>query len=179
MISYAITDPSTLSFDHLDRDLERFSQKADMIVYRDKENNSYAQNAQYFIERALNYRFDKILLHGDYQLAETFKADGVHLTSRQFDKIVEAKSLGLFVVISCHTQEEAIRAQAYGVDMITFSPIFATPNKGTPLGTLAIDMLSKRVSLPIIALGGIITQGHIDACKANGASGFASIRYFL
>jgi len=179
MISYAITDPTTLSFDHLDRELERFSQKADMIVYRDKENSNYPQNAKYFMQRASNYRFDKILLHSDYQLAKTLRADGVHLTSRQFDAVKEAKSLGLFVVISCHTQEEAITAQENGADMITFSPIFATPNKGTPLGTTAIDMLSKKVSLPIIALGGILTQEHIDACRTNGASGFASIRYFI
>ena len=40
MISYAITDPSTLDFNHLERDLQRFSQKAAMIVYRDKSNVS-------------------------------------------------------------------------------------------------------------------------------------------
>lgn len=178
MISYAITDPSTLSFDHLHQDIERFSTKADMIVYRDKKNLNYPSNAKEFIDLASNYPFKKILLHSDYQLARSLGADGVHLTSSQFDDIIKAKSLGLFVVISCHTPNEAIVAQKCGANMITFSPIFATPNKGIPLGVVVIDMLRKKVSLPIIALGGILTQEQIDACKANGASGFASIRYF-
>ena len=178
MISYAITDPSTLSFDHLDQNLQRFSQKADMIVYRDKTNDNYPNSAKLFIEHASNYPFAKILLHTDYQLAHKLKADGVHLTSRQFDDIGKAKALGLFVVISCHTHKEAISAQEYGADMITFSPVFATPNKGTALGATAINRLKELVTLPIIALGGILTGEDIDACRVNGASGFASIRYF-
>lgn len=178
MISYAISDPSTLGFDHLDRDLERFSQQADMILYRDKQSDHYSPNAKYFIERASEYPFDKILLHSDYLLAERLGADGVHLTSMQFDDIESAKALGLFVIISCHSSDEAIMAQKYGADMVTYSPIFATPNKGKPLGVTELHKLTLQLSIPIIALGGILTQEHIEQCQMHGASGFASIRYF-
>jgi thiamine-phosphate pyrophosphorylase len=100
------------------------------------------------------------------------------LRSNQFDEIAKAKRHNLFVVISCHTSEEVERAEQLGADMVTLSPIFSTPNKGKPLGLGALNELQGIISLPIIALGGILTEEQIDACEAYGASGFASIRYF-
>ncbi len=178
MISYAITDPSTFSFERLDDDLKRISQKADMVVYRDKANDAYETFAEQFLAQAKNYSFDKILLHGTVELASKLTADGVHLRSNQFGEIAKAKRHNLFVVISCHTVDEAKKAEALGADMITYSPIFSTPNKGKPLGLGALKELQGIISLPIIALGGILTQEQIDACQAAGASGFASIRFF-
>jgi len=180
MIAYAITDPLTLNFNTLTADLIRFSTRANVIVYRDKLTPFYTSNAKIFLREARNYPFSKILLHSDYQLAHELKADGVHLKSTQFDKITKAKALGLFVTMSTHTPEEALKAQSLGADMITFSPIFETPNKGEPKG---VDFLKTIVStvdpLPVIALGGILTEKHITLCEQSGAKGFASIRYFL
>jgi thiamine-phosphate pyrophosphorylase len=176
MIAYAITDPTTLDFTHLKQDLKRFASKASMIVYRDKNNSNYAQHAKVFVKNAKG--FDKVLLHGDYLLANILDATGVHLKSTQFDDIVEAKKLGLFVVISTHTLSEALKAQELGADMITFSPIFDTPNKGTAIGTDVLKHVVSSVTIPVIALGGILTQEQIASCIKVGAKGFASIRYF-
>ncbi|WP_309498666.1 thiamine phosphate synthase [Sulfurovum sp.] len=176
MIRYAITDPLTLDFNYLEHDLKRFSQKASMIVYRDKDNANYAYNAKLFVENAKG--FEKVLLHREYLQANTFGADGVHLSSTQFRDISKAKKLGLFVVISTHTPDEAKLAKALGADMITYSPVFETPNKGKALGLKALEALLQTVDIPVIALGGILTQEQIDSCEKSGASGFASIRYF-
>lgn len=178
MIAYAITDPSTLNFNTLVNDIQHFAQKADMIVYRDKSTRNYAQNAKLFIREAKKHAFSKVLLHRDYRLAYELGADGVHLTSTQFDEIKNAKSLGLFVVISTHSLKEACDASSKGVDMITLSPIFDTPNKGKAKGLEFLLNVANFVDMPIIALGGILTQNHIDACEEYGAKGFASIRYF-
>ena len=178
MISYAITDPSILSFGRLDDDLKRISKKSDMIVYRDKSNPDYEISAGQFLAQAKHYSFEKILLHSTVDLASKLGADGVHLRSNQFDEVVKAKNHNLFVIISCHTVDEAKKAEELNADMITYSPIFATPNKGTPLGLGALKELEGIISLPIIALGGILTQDQILACKVAGASGFASIRFF-
>ena len=178
MIAYAITDPTTLNFQTLSTDLQNFSSRADMIVYRDKSTSTYAKNAKRFIEETNRFSFNRVLLHSDVALAHELKADGIHLTSTQFSEIVEAKSLGLFVVISTHSLEEAKHAEALGVDMITFSPIFKTPNKGKPKGVEVLQEVVSKLSLPIIALGGIVTDKHIKQCEQSGAGGFASIRYF-
>ena len=178
MIRYAITDPSTLHFQTLLRDLTRFSKNAEMIVYRDKLNSNYASDAKRFIVEAQKFSFSKILLHGDHLLAKKLNADGVHLKSTQFLEIEKAKALELFVIVSTHTQEEAKKAEALGADMLTYSPIFASPNKGKPKGEKELRNLISMLSIPVIALGGIVTQEHIALCEDNGAFGFASIRFF-
>jgi len=176
MLTYAITDPTTLHFDHLADDLDYFSTKASMIVYRDKMTPEYVKNAKLFVENAKN--FERVLLHGEYTLAKECHADGVHLTSTQFDDIVKAKALDLFVIVSTHSKDEAKDAEALGADMVTFSPIFNTPNKGKAVGLEMLKEVVSTVGIPVLALGGILTQEQIDACDAVGAKGFASIRYF-
>ena len=49
MIAYAVTDPSTLDFNHVKQDLQRFALKASMIVYRDKDTPHYTNNAKVFL----------------------------------------------------------------------------------------------------------------------------------
>jgi len=178
MIAYAISNPSTLNFQTLKSNLKRFAQKADMIVYRDKESADYEANAKQFMVEAREHAFTKILLHTDYKLAHKLKADGVHLNSTQFSEIENAKALGLFVVISTHSKEEALQAQNLGADMTTFSPIFSTPNKGEPKGVEVLRDVISSLEIAVIALGGIVEQEQIDLCEEAGAFGFASIRYF-
>lgn len=176
MIAYAITDPSTLDFNTLEHDLERFSQKASMIVYRDKE--SACSRAADFVQTAKDFGFKKVIIHGNYSLAKSTGADGVHLTSQQLGEIPAAKAKGLFVVVSTHTLVELKKAEDMGADMATFSPIFETPNKGLPVGLEVLENMTSQVTIPVLALGGIVTQEQIAACERSGASGFASIRYF-
>ena len=176
MISYAITDPSTLDFNHLEHDLKRFSQKASMIVYRDKSNASMYDVD--FVKAAKAFDFEKVIIHGDPVSANAVGADGVHLSSVQLNEITDAKAMDLFVVVSTHTVEELKKAELLGADMATFSPIFETPNKGLPVGLEVLAYAISQVNIPVLALGGILTQEQVRACEIAGASGFASIRYF-
>lgn len=176
MIAYAITDPSTLNFNTIETDLSRFLEHASMIVYRDKVTQKYKENAKLFIDSTKG--FDKVLLHGDSLLAHTLNADGVHLKSTQFSQIQAAKKFGLYVVVSTHTLEEAIKVEKLGANMITLSPIFNSPNKGKPIGLELLREVTSVLSIPVIALGGILTQDQIASCVNAGAKGFASIRYF-
>ena len=178
MLAYAITDPSTLSFDSLCEDLRRFSVQADWIVYRDKHTRHYLRNALAFLNAASGEGFARRLLHGDVTAAYELGADGVHLRSDQLDEIARAKSLDLFVIASTHTLPEARKAQAAGADAVTFGPVFATPGKGAPVGVDALQATTEALSIPVIALGGILSQAQIEACEKSGAAGYASIRYF-
>jgi len=178
MIAYAITDPSTLSFSTLSYDLELFSQRADMILYRDKSCSNYSSHAKTFLLEARQHAFTRILLHGDYKLAAKLGADGVHLMASQAGMIAPAKALGLFVIISTHTFKEIHAAVQLGADMVTFSPIFRSPSKGRPKGLELLRQVVLAMPIPIIALGGIVTLSQIHAVEACGVAGFASIRYF-
>jgi len=180
MIAYAITDPSTLDFNTLQHDLKRFFKKASMIVYRDKlrDKSDVNMKAVDFVEAAKGFAFEKVIIHGNYSLAKNTGADGVHLTSLQLDDIPVAKAKDLFVVVSTHTLEELKKAELLGADMATFSPIFETPDKGLPVGLEVLKNMISQVNIPVLALGGIITEEQIAACESSGASGFSSIRYF-
>jgi len=181
--SYLITDPSLYGHDaielceHLDNVLQHHT--VDFFCFRDKTTSIYPQLAQVFIEKIRNHSDAKILLHGDYTLARELGAHGVHLTSTQFGSIKEAKESGLYVIISTHTHEEAFLGQEMGADAITYSPIYASPNKGNPKGLEDLKQIVDKIRVPIFALGGITTQEQINAVSTTGVYGFASIRYFI
>ena len=181
--SYLITDPAFYGNtpDTLKSSLTTVFSKhiPDFAVFRDKQTHSYDELAQTFIGECRTYCITKVLLHGDYRRASSLKADGVHLTSTQCDAILEAKALGLYVIISTHTPLEALKAQELGADAITYSPIFTSPNKGEPKGLEDLKEIVAKIRVPIFALGGIVTQEHIKAVSTTGAYGFASIRYFI
>jgi len=82
------------------------------------------------------------------------------------------------VVASAHSLQELHTIKKLGGDMATFSPIFATPNKGMPKGVRALKKVVRRSRLPILALGGIIRKKEVAQITRTKAAGFASIRYF-
>ena len=151
----------------------------DFIVLRDKQTSDYPTLAKTFIRVCRSHNVPTVLLHADCTLAHDLGADGVHLTSNQSDLIVKAKALGLYVIISTHTHEEALKAQNLGADAITYSPIYESPNKGEPKGLEDLKEIVDKISIPIFALGGITTEEQINAVEKCGVFGFASIRYFI
>jgi thiamine-phosphate pyrophosphorylase len=181
--SYLITDPSYYgsSANLLELSLNSILSQTlpDFALFRDKKTQCYDELAKVFIDVSCHYSIPKVLLHGDYLLAKALGADGVHLTSTQFDEIIEAKNMGLFVIISTHTHDDALRAQELGVDAITYSPIFNSPNKGEPKGLEDLKEIVAKIRVPIFALGGITTEEQIKAAAECGVYGFASIRYFI
>ena len=183
MKSYLITDPTLYGndTDSLESALEVVLSHTlpDFALFRDKKTVHYTTLADIFVQTCIAYKIPKILLHGDYVLAKKLGAHGVHLTSTQFDDIAFSKALGLYVIISTHTHDEALKAQELGVDAITYSPIFASPNKGEPKGLEDLKEIVDKIRVPIFALGGIVTQEHINAVEECRVYGFASIRYFI
>lgn len=183
MKSYLITDPLfygqdavTLN-DQLQSVLKNHT--PDFALFRDKQTSEYLLLARTFFEVCRLNHVPKVLLHGDYRLAHDLGADGIHLTSSGFEAIAKAKALGLYVIISTHTHDEALKAQTLGVDAITYSPIFPSPDKGEPKGLEDLKRIVDKIRIPIFALGGILSQEQITAVEATGAYGFASIRYFV
>ena len=184
LISYLITDPKYYS-----NDIKKFekklretlnTKKVDMACFRDKSSVNFKELAKCFVSVCKEFKIGKILINSDYKLASNLGANGVHLTSTQFDKIKEAKKLDLYTIISCHNYKDIENAQKKHVNAITYSPIFETPNKGEPkgLGKLT-EIIRVYEDLDIIALGGIISQFHVEQISKSKAFGFASIRYFI
>ncbi len=147
-------------------------------LYRDKTNLNYNLQAAHFMEVCSQFADVKSFIHQHVDLAKELGATGVHLASGQYSEIVRAKELELEVIISTHSHEEVMRAQKLGADAVTYSTIFASPNKGKPKGVKDLKELIGKCDINIFALGGIVTKEHIDIIEEAGAYGFASIRYF-
>jgi thiamine-phosphate pyrophosphorylase len=181
--AYAITDPKYYgrSPQELKASLRNFYHTAtpDFLCYRDKSTADYEAMARSFILTCKELGIEATLLHSDVLLSHKLGAYGVHLTSEQFDRITQAKAYGLFCVISTHSEEEIQRAIQLGADAVTYSPIFATPNKGNPKGLEDLKEKVAKIKTKIIALGGIISDEDVTKIKTTGAYAFASIRYFV
>lgn len=181
---YLITDPKHYSnnSDLFRKNLTRVlkNNEIDMICFRDKESENFEELAKIFVDTCKDFNIEKILLNSNYELAKNLGANGVHLTSNQFEEIKEAKRLGLYVIISCHTFSEIEKAQNAYVNAVTFSPIFDTPNKGEPKGITSLkEAINLYEDMDIIALGGIVKDEQIELISKTKAYGFASIRYFI
>lgn len=184
MIRYLITDPKYYSNNQelFKKNLSKFlkKNKVNFACFRDKDSANFKELAEVFVKTCKEYEIEKILINGDFKLAKKLGADGVHLTSKQFNDIKKAKELNLYTIISCHNFSEIEKAQDKHVNAITYSPIFKTPNKGEPKG---IDRLKQTIKIyediDIIALGGIVNDEQVEQIKKTNAFGFASIRYFI
>jgi thiamine-phosphate pyrophosphorylase len=109
------------------------------------------------------------------------KFDGVHLTSQQSNQIAYAKQNNLYTIISCHNEEEILKAKYEGANAITYSPIFYKEDKDHPKGCENLKKIIEKYqdkNFRIIALGGIINNTQIGQVKNTNCAGFASIRYF-
>ena len=175
MIKYAISDPKFYS--NLDYAFNNFIRlkEANMLLFRDKNSNNYDKTAQEIIKiKSHNIKF---LLQNDIDLACKLGFDGIHFSSN-FIHLLKDAPPNLIKIASTHNIKEIELANQYGADFITFSPIFATPNKGKPKGLEGLKEAIKISKFKVIALGGIMSAEQICAVMKCGVAGFASIRYF-
>ena len=86
----------------------------------------------------------------------------------------------VLVGVSCHSMEEALKAEAAGANYILLGPVFDTPSKrryGPPLGLNKLSEVANRIRIPVLALGGITVE-RVRPCLEAGATGIAGIRLF-
>ena len=111
----------------------------------------------------------KILVNSRADVAKVTGADGVHLPAAAPRETLP----GLLVGRSCHTLAEIRSATA---DLVTFGPVFDTPQKGQGQGLDALREACQS-TIPVFALGGV-TWENAAHCIAAGAQGVAGIRLF-
>jgi thiamine-phosphate pyrophosphorylase len=101
-----------------------------------------------------------LVVNDRIDVAMTIGADGVHLGQDDFP-VAEARKLlgnGVFIGVSTHSLEQALRASGDGADYINVGPIFPTATKdhaGHAVGADLLRRVRERVSIPITVMGGI------------------------
>ncbi|WP_411501636.1 thiamine phosphate synthase [Brevibacillus centrosporus] len=120
-------------------------------------------------------------VNDDVDLAIRLQADGVHVgqDDMQLAEVREAVGPNMYIGVSAATIEEALAAQAGGVDCIGVGAMYATSSKadaGEPIGPEGLRVIREAVGreLPIVGIGGITLQNAAEVIRA-GADGVAVI----
>lgn len=119
------------------------------------------------------------LINDRVDLALAVEADGVHLGQQDLPCAVARKILGpgKIIGITVSNLTEALDAARQGADYLGVSPIFATATKadaGPPTGLALLREIRARVSLPLIAIGGLTLANAPEVIRA-GADGLGAI----
>lgn len=121
----------------------------------------------------INDRADVALLCG---------ADGVHLPEDGLPGAAVRKLLprSMLVGRSVHSVESARQAERDGVNYILAGTIFASPShpEREPSGVGLVEEITRRVSVPLLAVGGMTPEGAA-LCVRAGAHGVAVISAVL
>lgn len=182
MLRYLITDPKYYTSDpqlfkiRLKTVLQAY--KVDLVCLRDTRCENY-RDLGFTCKEICDIFGVNMIVHNDIKLAQEIDSYGVHINKAHYNHILDAKQSNHFVIASTHDLEEALYVQELGADAITYSPIFYTPHKGEPKGLEKLKEINDKINIHCFALGGIIEESQVQACKKVGVFGFASIRYFL
>ena len=116
------------------------------------------------------------VVNDDVEAALLLGADGVHL-GREDEGADRAREQGLLLGLSASSVDEATAAEG-AADYIGAGPVWATPSKADadpPIGLGGLGEICSRVSVPVVAIGGIDASNAAD-CIHAGAAGVAVIR---
>jgi len=152
--------------------------KVRVVQYRQKQGltSELVAEARQLRELCRHIRF---LVNDRVDLALEVGADGVHLGQEDLPYPEARKMLGpeKIIGVTVHNVAEALAAQAAGADYLGVSPIFATATKadaGAPAGVALLKEIRRRVTLPLVAIGGI-TLANARAVIAAGADAVCAI----
>ncbi|WP_037286299.1 thiamine phosphate synthase [Saccharibacillus sacchari] len=152
---------------------------ADIIQFRDKHSGKEELLRKAKVLRELTRRYGIPFIVNDHvELALEVDADGIHLGQGDL-KLSEARRIvgSKIIGISTHAIEEALAAQEEGADYIGAGPVYATQTKldvVAPVGLDYIREVSRRISIPFVAIGGI-KLGNADEVIDAGATRLCAI----
>ncbi len=144
---------------------------ARLVQYRDKNPIDAPLLAKKLVQ--LCHRYDvPLLINDNVELALLVGADGVHL-GKSDGSIVEARvRLGESAIIgvSCYNDlKRAVDAQAQGANYVAFGRFFASNSKplAAPADVEILTKAKKQITLPIVAIGGIVVENGYDLLSAG------------
>ncbi|HEV2233766.1 MAG TPA: thiamine phosphate synthase [Terriglobia bacterium] len=175
------------------RILEAARADVDLIQIREKDlpARELAALAQAAVDGACESNA-RIVVNDRLDVALAVGAAGVHLGTQSMPPRVvrdcvnrdfasrDIASRDFLVGVSCHSLDEAVEAEAAGADYLLLGPIFPTVSKlpyGPPLGLPTLMKVTARITIPVLALGGITVE-RVKPCIRAGAAGIAGISIF-
>jgi thiamine-phosphate pyrophosphorylase len=150
-----------------------------------RERDLPGRDLLYLTQRLAKVAIDsgaRLLVNDRADIAAACQGAGVHLATRSLPVAVVRKTFGdqLLIGASTHSLEEACEAEDGGANFVVFGPVFETASKlvyGPPLGLEALQAVTGKIRIPVLAIGGIKLSNFREVLKA-GAQGIAAISLF-
>ncbi len=120
-----------------------------------------------------------LIINDNVEVAKEVGADGIHLGVGDADINAARRILGQNAIIgaSAHNIREAVEAERKGADYLGVGAAFGSGSKDNAASLSGLQIyqeISSRVSIPIVAIGGI-TSANLMKLKGLGISGIALI----
>ncbi len=120
-----------------------------------------------------------LIINDRLDVAMAVEADGLHLGQTDMPPETARRIAGnsMIIGVSAESVRDAVEAEKAGADYISASPVFSTPTKtdtAPPLGLEGIKEIRRRVTLPLVAIGGLNPE-NIEAVIQSGADGVAVV----
>lgn len=154
----------------------------DEIAIQIRFNNKNEQTIMDFIKELKREISDiRLIVNNSITIMNKMDIDGVHLKENinlekiNIKKYQKNKKL---ILKSTHSLESIKTAEKYGLNAITYGPVFDTPSKrkyGSPNGYELIKY--NKFKIPVFALGGV-NMNNISELK-NYFHGIGAIRMFM
>lgn len=150
---------------------------AKAVQLRDKKNDKRKILETVFELKKICEKANVLFLVNDYvDIALAADADGVHLGDDDLPLTAVRKILSFEKIIgrSVHNLKEAKKAEREGADYISIGAIYPTTTKENAIlvKPSLIREIKNRVSLPVIAIGGI-NESNLDEVMKFGVDGVA------
>lgn len=178
---HLITDTVIQSrFTHVELARMAIKGGADTIQYRSKSGSTREMIDTAIKIKALCTEANVPLIINDrVDVAIASGADGVHLGDDDFPIPLARKLLGQGAIIggSAGNIDKAFKCLSDGADYIGSGPVYGTnskPDAGNAIGVETIRRIGEKISLPVIAIGGV-TVNDVGELLAAGAHGVAVI----
>ena len=154
--------------------------KAIVLREKDLSEKEYEQLARQVMQICQKHG-TQCILHSFSNVATTLGATAVHMPLPLLQKMTpQEKSHFQIIGASCHSLEEAKKAQNLGCTYITAGHIFLTDcKKGLPgRGLPFLEEICKAVRIPVYAIGGISSQ-NMESVRKTGAAGACIMSGFM
>lgn len=171
---YAITDPRLTPHDSLlEKVEEALAGGASVLQYRDKSASTEQKirDGKALKQLCQSYAIP-FLVNDDVELALMLKADGVHIGQSDAGVHSARARFGVsgIVGVTCHDRIDlALQAAHDGANYVAlgrFYPSRTKPN-APPCSLAVLKELRQKVSLPIVAIGGITTDNAPQVIEAG------------
>jgi thiamine-phosphate pyrophosphorylase len=119
-----------------------------------------------------------VIVNDRVDVAMAVGAQGVHLGERDLP-LAQARGIcgpKLIIGVTVRDARCAMIAEEQGADYVGVGPVFATSTKPelVPIGPAVLEAISKQISLPILAIGGI-NEENVAIPVEQGATGVAVV----